>query len=283
MQELREREIGVLFWATEQPSEILPTVTGLGVRCGQLGIRGDLDLSVADSWKKALGDANFPVTTVCAAYNGEDYADIPTVERTVGFIPTATRAEREQRTYQVSDFAAKIGAKGIATHIGFVPHDSSHANYVGVRDLVRRICDHAAKHNQTFALETGQEEAPVLLSFIRDVNRPNLGINFDPANMILYGTGDPIEALGILGQQILSVHCKDGNWPPKNDPKALGNEQALGKGAVGVDRFLTKLKQIGYKGPLTIEREGVGRSQWLADVQNAIRLLEERKAAAGVN
>jgi L-ribulose-5-phosphate 3-epimerase len=283
MQELREREIGVLFWATEQPSEILPMVTGLGVRCGQLGIRGDLDIGVADRWKKALGDANFPITTVCAAYDGEDYADIPTVENTVGFIPTATRAKREQRTYQVSDFAAKIGAKGIATHIGFVPHDPSQANYIGVRDLVRRICDHAAKHNQTFALETGQEAAPILLSFIRDVNRPNLGINFDPANMILYGTGDPIEALGTLGQHVISVHCKDGNWPPKNDPKALGHEQALGKGAVGVDRFLAKLKEIGYKGPLTIEREGVDQSQWLADVQNAIRLLEEGKTAAAVN
>lgn len=282
MQDLREREIGVLFWATAQPGEILPAVTSLGVRCGQLGIPGDLDLAVAGSWKKALGDVHFPITTVCAAYRGEDYRDIPTVERTVGFIPTETRTEREQRTYQVSDFAAQIGAKGIATHIGFVPHDSSHPNYAGVRDLVRRICDHAAKHNQTFALETGQESAPVLLGFLRDVNRPNLGINFDPANMILYGTGDPVEALGVLGGQVLSVHCKDGNWPPKGDPKALGDEQPLGKGAVGVDRFLRKLKQIGYKGSLTIEREGVHRSQWLADVQSAIRLLEERNAAVGV-
>lgn len=280
MQELRECEIGVLFWATPQPSEILPTVTAMGVRCGQLGIRGDLDLSAGESWKKALNDANFPITTCCVAYNGEDYADAPTVEQTVGFIPTKTRTEREQRTYQVSDFAAKIGAKGIATHIGFVPHDPSNTNYIGVRDLVRRICDHTARHNQTFALETGQETAPVLLSFIRDVNRPNLGINFDPANMILYGTGDPIEALGVLGQHVVSVHCKDGNWPPQNDPKALGHEQVLGKGAVGIDRFVKKLKQVGYKGPLTIEREGVDRSQWETDVRSAIRLLEEQKAAA---
>lgn len=280
MQDLREREIGVLFWPTPDPKEILPTVANLGVRCAQLGIGGDLDLGVAPAWKKALADANLRITTVCAAYNGEDYADIPTVERTVGFIPADTRSEREERTLRVSDFAAQVGAKGIATHIGFVPHDPSHPNYVAVRELVRRICDHAAKHNQTFALETGQEAAPVLLNFIRDVNRPNLGINFDPANMILYGTGDPIEALGILGKLVLSIHCKDGNWPPKNDPKALGKEQPLGKGAVGIDRFLAKLAEIGYKGPLIIEREGVDRAQWSQDVQSAIRLLESLKSSA---
>ncbi|MGH9573856.1 MAG: sugar phosphate isomerase/epimerase family protein, partial [Candidatus Acidiferrales bacterium] len=199
MQDLKEREIGVLFWPTPDPQEILPVVESFGIRCAQLGVNGGLDLGVAPAWKKALANANLRVTTVCAAYKGEDYADIPTVERTVGFIPADTRSEREQRTLQVSDFAAQVGAKGIATHIGFVPHDPLHPNYVAVRELVRRICDHAAKHNQTFALETGQEAAPVLLDFIRDVNRPNLGINFDPANMILYGTGDPIEALGILG------------------------------------------------------------------------------------
>ena len=44
-------------------------------------------------------------------------------------------------------------------------------------------------------LETGQETADGLLQFIADVGRDNLFVNFDPANMILYGTGEPIEAL----------------------------------------------------------------------------------------
>jgi sugar phosphate isomerase/epimerase len=280
MQDLIDNEIGVLFWAAPDPSEVLQTAATFGVRCGQLGAHGDLDLSVAPVWKKALADAKFSVGSVSAAYTGEDYADIPTVERTVGLIPPATRAERERRTYEVSDFAAAIGAGGVATHIGFVPHDASHPNYVAMRDLVRRICDHAAKHQQTFALETGQEAAPVLLHFIQDVNRPNLGINFDPANMILYGTGDPIEALGTLGKQVISVHCKDGDWPPKNEPKALGKERPLGAGAVGIERFLAKLKEVGYKGPLTIEREGVDRSQWTQDVQAAISLLKSLKSRA---
>ena len=80
-----------------------------------------------------------------------------------------------------------------------MPEDAQHPDYVAVRDVVRRVCDHAARHGQSFALETGQEPAEVLLRFIRDVDRPNLGINFDPANLILYGSGEPIAGVGDAG------------------------------------------------------------------------------------
>jgi len=211
--------------------------------------------------------------TVFAAFSGEDYADAPTVQRTVGFIPPATRAEREARTIEISDFAAALGVPSIALHVGFVPEDATHPDYLAVRAMVRRICDHAAKHQQTFALETGQEPAHVLLSFLRDVDRPNLGINFDPANMILYGTGDPIEALGVLAPHVISVHCKDGDWPPKGVPGALGTERPLGQGSVGIGRFIAKLKEIGYKAPLNIEREVEDPEQRQADIRMAVELL----------
>jgi sugar phosphate isomerase/epimerase len=279
MQGLKDMEIGVLVWADPDPSARIAQLKEFGVRCAQVGLRGDLDLSCVDAWNRALKAAGITPTSVTASYNGEDYADIPTVQRTVGFIPPATRAEREARTIAACDFAAKIGAKSVTTHIGFVPEDEHDPDYVAVREMVRRVCDHAAKHGVNFSLETGQEAAPVLLAFIRDVARANLGINFDPANMILYGTGDPIEALGILGKHVQSVHCKDGNWPPKV-PGALGSEQPLGAGAVGIERFLAKLREIGYKEPLTIEREGVDPVQWTKDVTAAIRLLEGLQARA---
>ena len=282
-QDLRALEVAVLLWAGDDPDETLPALLRLGIRRGQVGLRGDLDLSCASEWKSALQGANFTATAVCAAYAGEEYADIPTVNRTVGFVPPQTRAERETRTRQVIEFGAAIGAKSISTHIGFVPHDPRDADYVAVRETVRRICDYAAKHGHTFALETGQETAPVLLEFIREVDRDNLGINFDPANMILYGTGDPIEALGVLGKHVLSVHCKDGDWPPAGQPNALGRERQLGAGSVGVERFLDKLRQIDYQGPLTIEREGVDPAQWLKDVEAAIKLLEKLKLRAAKN
>jgi sugar phosphate isomerase/epimerase len=279
-QNAKELETAVLFWAGGDPQKTLATLTSLGIHSGQLGIHGDLDLSCAPQWKNALQAANFTATAVCAAYTGEDYADIPTVERTVGFIPQATRVERETRTCRISDFAAEIGAKSISTHIGFVPHDSKNPDYIAVREMVRRVCDYAAKSGQTFALETGQESAKALLDFIRDVDRGNLGINFDPANMILYGTGDPIEALGVLGKHVFSVHCKDGDWPPPGQPMALGTERPLGAGAVGIERFLKQLRRVGYKGPLTIEREGVDPAQWVLDVEAGIKLLEHLKQTA---
>jgi len=274
-------EIGVMFWAGRDPVETLREVKSLGVRCGQLGVPGQLSLDAAtiSAWKQALEAEQFTLVTVFAAYEGESYADIATVQRTVGFIPPATRAEREARTYAISDFAAAVAAPSIACHIGFVPEDAASPDYKAVREMVRRVADYAARHSQTFALETGQEPARVLLRFIEDVARPNIRINFDPANMILYGTGDPIEALDLLGPLVISVHCKDGDWPPRDRPGALGTERPLGQGSVGIERFIRKLRQIGYRGTLNIEREVEDHRQRLADIRMAVGLLEELRGA----
>jgi sugar phosphate isomerase/epimerase len=250
---LEPLELGVMFWADGDPAETLAELNRLGVCSGQLGIPGNLELNDPAAWK------NFNIYTVFAAFEGESYADIPTVRRTVGFVPPATRKAREARMLQVSDFAAAIEAPGIATHIGFLTEDSGE-----IRDLVRRVCDHAAAHGQTFALETGQETAPALLEFISDVNRPNLGINFDPANMIWYGTGDPIEALEILAPYVLSVHVKDA---------VFGEERPLGEGDVGIGSFLAALKRLGYEGPLAIEREAADPAQRMRDIENGLALL----------
>jgi sugar phosphate isomerase/epimerase len=275
-------QTAVMFWAGGDPAQTLAELTNLGLRSGQLGVPGDLDPACARAWREALRAAEFHVFTVFAAYTGESYADIPTVQRTVGFVPAATRMERERRTLAVSDFAAEIGAAGIATHIGFVPESAADPDYAEVRDTVRGICDYAARHGQTFALETGQEPARALMEFLDDVGRANLGVNFDPANMILYGSGDPIEALGILAARVLSVHCKDGDWPEAGKPGTLGKERALGAGAVGIGRFLEKLKEIGYEGPLSIEREASDPVRRMADIEAAIALLEELKRGGGV-
>ncbi len=273
MPDLKELEVGAMMWAVR---DSVARIKSLGVRCGQLGIAGDvaLDNTVAAEWKQMLAKEDFTIVTCFAAYTGESYADIPTVQATVGFIPPETREEREARTTVLSDFAAALGVKSIACHVGFVPEDESHPDYIAVRAMVRRICDHAAKHGQTFALETGQEPAKTLLHFLNDVDRPNLGINFDPANMILYGTGDPIEALGVLAHKVISVHGKDGDWPPKDDKNALGTERPLGQGSVGMDRFVAKLKEVGYKGTIHVEREIEDLEQRYADMAMGVKLLE---------
>jgi sugar phosphate isomerase/epimerase len=263
-------EIGVMFWAGQDPAATLERYTKLGFRCGQLCIPGDLDLNCTPAWKKALQEADFTVYTVFAAFEGESYLDIPTVRNTVGFIPRATRAEREKRMCDVADLAAELGVPSVATHIGCLPENSRDPDYIDVRDVVRRVCERVGtpERYQVFALETGQESAAALLAFIGDVDCRNIGINFDPANMIMYGTGDPIEALGELARWVVSVHCKDGEYPPENQPGALGEELPLGRGKVGIPRFVSELRRVGYKGPLAIEREA-GEDERMRDIAAA--------------
>ncbi len=266
-------EIGVMFW---DGRDNLEELRALGVQSGQLGVGGasPLTSAAAVEWRERIGEARFSIATVVCAYTGEDYADIPTVRRTVGFIPASTREEREVRTLEASDFAAALGVKSIACHIGFVPEDHRDPDYLAVRGVVRRICDRAEEHGQTFALETGQETADSLLRFIDDAGCPNLKINFDPANMILYGTGDPIEAFEKLAPHVVSVHAKDGDWPPADKPGSLGTEKPLGQGAVGIPRFLAALRRAGYNGPVNVEREIDDQARRLADIGMAVRLLK---------
>ena len=131
---MKPLEIGVMFWADCPPREKLRQIKAFGVNCGQLGLAGDTDISpaTAQAWKTALAEESFTLVTVFTAYNGESYADIPTVQKTVGFIPPATRAEREARTLAASDFAAAAGVPSLATHVGFVPHDRTHPDYVEI-------------------------------------------------------------------------------------------------------------------------------------------------------
>ena len=272
---LEDLEIGLMFWAGPDARQTLRNVKDFGVRAGQLGFPGDLPLDgAAEKWDQALTAEQFiPVTAVCS-YVGEDYADIPTVQRTVGLVPRNTRAERIKRTKDVSDVARKLAIDSVACHIGFVPEEPDDPEYAGIRDVAREICDHCGENGQSFTLETGQEPAKVLLRFLEDVNRPNLKINFDPANMILYGTGDPVEALEVLGSQVISVHCKDGDWPPVDRPNALGMERPLGDGSVDIPRFISKLKEVGYRGILSVEREEQDAGKRAADIRKAIVLLK---------
>ena len=271
---LEDLEIGLMFWSQDDAYHTLRNVKRFGLRAGQLGFSGELSLTrAAEKWDRALTDEKFTVVTAVCSYIGESYLNIPTVEATVGLVPPATRHARIARTKAVSDVAKDLGIDSVACHIGFLPEDSNNALYSEIRDVTRDICDYCGKNGQRFTLETGQEPAKVLLQFIEDVQRENLKINFDPANMILYGTGDPIEALGVLAPHVISVHCKDGDWPDRDTPEALGEERPLGEGSVGIDRFVHRLKELGYRGMLSIEREEPDTEKRNRDIEAAIKLL----------
>ena len=272
---LESLEIGLIFWAGPDAYKTLQSVKRFGLRTGQIGFPGDLPLEdAAERWDHALTEEAFiPVTAVCS-YIGEDYADLPTVVRTVGLVPPATRRERIERTKAVSNLARALGIESVACHIGVIPPDQDKKAYTEILDVTREVCEHCKDNGQFFTLETGQEPARVLLRFIDDVGRPNLKINFDPANMILYGTGDPLEALDVLAAHVISVHCKDGDWPPREHPEELGKEVPLGQGAVDLPGFIAKLKEHGYTAPLNIEREEPDVARRDVDIQAAVALLK---------
>ena len=277
MQGLENLEIGLVFWAGPDPVQTIRDVTQFGLRAGQLGFPESLSLEgAADRWDQALTAEAFVVTTAICSYDGEDYSSIPAVVRTVGLVPPETRARRIAHTKAVSDVASKLGIESVACHIGFLPHEPSDLLYQEMKTVALELARYCHGNGQNFTLETGQEPAKVLARFIADVHHPNLKINFDPANMILYGTGDPIEALGVLAEHVISVHCKDGDWPPMDQPASLGNELPLGKGKVDIPAFITKLKEIGYRGVLAIEREGILDPKLRSlDIKNAIELLRQ--------
>lgn len=228
-----------------------------------------------------LGELNLRLTAVFGGFVGESYADIPTVTRTVGLVPPETRAERTTEMKEIADFARRLGCNVVAFHLGFVPHDATDPLYQQVLDVTRDICDHCRGQSQALHLETGQEPAPALLQFIGDVKRDNLFINFDPANMILYGSGEPIEALEQVGKYVRSVHCKDAKWAG-HPGQEWGSEVALGEGDVGMERYLRTLDKIGYHGPLTIEREiPQDPERQKAEIGKALSLLSELKAKIG--
>ncbi|HEX3869302.1 MAG TPA: sugar phosphate isomerase/epimerase family protein [Pirellulales bacterium] len=235
----------------------------------------------AEAFLARLKGAGIRLTAVFGGFDGESYADIPTVIRTVGLVPPETRKARVAEMKAISDFASLLGCRVVALHLGFVPHDRSERLYAEVLDVTRDVCDHAMRNGQALHLETGQEPADTLLEFIGDVERDNLFINFDPANMILYGAGEPIAALKRLGRYVKSVHCKDGKWA-KNPGKEWGQEMPLGSGDVGMENYLRMLREVGYEGPLTIEREIPQEPErQKAEIGAAVRLLNELKAKIG--
>ena len=235
----------------------------------------------AAEFSKRLAEMGIRVSCVFAGFEGESYADIPTVAKTVGLVPPETRAARAAELNEIADFAKLLGVDVVGIHIGFVPHDQQDGAFAEVVEATRAACDHAAGNGQAVHLETGQEPAEVLLGFLHAVERPNLFINFDPANMILYGCGEPIEALETVGSFVRSVHCKDAKWSDQPG-KTWGEETPIGQGDVDFEAYLRTLEKIGYEGPLTIEREIPQEPErQKAEIAAACGVLNELKSKMG--
>ena len=225
--------------------------------------------------KGQFAEAGIAITVVFVGFPDDDYETIDKVVQSVGLVPPQRRQARLQETLEIADFARELGVDAIGMHLGFVPPDSDAPEFAAVVEVTRQVCDHCAQNGQRFHLETGQETADGLLHFIQAVDRENLAVNFDPANMILYGSGDPLEALDKVGAYVKSVHCKDAA-KQRNPGQPWYEDAPLGTGDVGIEAFLRKLNDLGYAGPLTIEREYA--PDQAGDIAAALQLLETLRA-----
>ena len=198
-----------------------------------------------------------------------DFVDGPL---TLGLVPPAFRHDRLKMLMKGADFALKIGVKDLVTHVGFIPENPNDPEYKSLVAVLRYLALYCNQRGLYFLFETGQETPVTLLRAIEDIGLDNLGVNLDPANLILYGKANPVDALDVIGRYVRGVHAKDGLYPTSG--RFLGQEVPLGAGKVNFPALVAKLKVVGYDGALTIEREISGEQQ-VKDIQMARSLLEK--------
>lgn len=227
--------------------------------CGLSAVQLHLD-PIAENkpgWAGAgatLAAAGIRVVSGMVACVGEDYSTIARIEETGGVIPDATWPATLRRMQACAPLAAELGLKLVTFHAGFIPAAAGHPARARAHARLLQLANLFSGRGITIGLETGQESSSTLLAFLRELGATNIGVNFDPANMLLYGSGDPIEALRELAPYVRQVHLKDAM--PSNATGQWGAEMPLGEGSVDWPAFFTILRDIGYTGALPIEREG---------------------------
>jgi len=263
--------LGIILGISPDPDGAIRRVKELGFPTCQVSPSATDDETAA-RLRKALEQYGVEASAVVAGGPGREVYNFYEGPQTIGLVPRATRAARIQRRKDVSDFARKAGIPALMGHCGFIPEDPNEPLYTEAVEAIREAAAYCRKNGQKFNCETGQETPITLVRAIRDVGLDNVGVNFDVANLILYGKANPADAVDILGPYIDGVHAKDGLYP--TDPKALGKEVPIGRGKVDFPVIIEKLKKLGYKNPVTIEREIRGAQQ-TADLQSAKSYLEK--------
>jgi sugar phosphate isomerase/epimerase len=210
---------------------------------------------------------NWAFSAAMIGFPQEDYSTLQTIRATGGIVPDNCWPQNKDYFLKAIETAAQLGISFLSAHIGFIDHANNDA-YQKIIDRGMMLADAAAQKNVTLLMETGQETAKELHRFLNNLAHPAVGVNFDPANMLLYGKGDPVEAVGILAPWIRHVHIKDA--VAAQIPGQWGTEVVWGTGQVGAEMFLAALQEVGYEGAVAVEREA-GQTR-----RNDIRIAIER-------
>jgi sugar phosphate isomerase/epimerase len=262
--------LGIILGISREPADAIERVHDLDLPTCQVVV-GETDDDTAAKLRRALDEYSVEATSAVCTGPGPEVYDFYRGPLTIGLVPREYRERRIAHMQQVSDFAAKAVIPAVQGHCGFIPENPNDPLYSEAVDAIRTVAAYCRRNGQQFRCETGQETPITLVRAIRDVGLDNVGVNFDAANLILYGKANPVDAVDVLAPYIQGVHAKDGLYP--TDPQQLGKEVPIGEGRVNFPVLIEKLKKIGYRNPLTIEREISGEKQ-TADVLAAKAYLE---------
>ena len=235
-----------------------------------------MDQENADKVNAAAEHHKVDITAFWCGWEGPRVWDFYDGQLTLGLVPEAFRFERVKMLQEGIRFAAMIHVKDVATHVGYMPENPYDPNYAGVLVCLKELVKQCKENGQNFLFETGQETPVTLKRAIQDIEKElgkgNVGINLDPANLVMYVKANPVDALEVFGEYVMGIHGKDGKYP--TDGHMLGDEVPLGQGKVNYPAFVAKLKEIGYAGDITIEREISGEEQ-KKDIVMAKAVLDE--------
>ncbi|MBQ8747166.1 MAG: sugar phosphate isomerase/epimerase [Clostridia bacterium] len=246
----------------------------IGLDCCQITVWDPTFLTDENAKKinEAAASVGFEVTCLWVGWTGPCEWNFTAGPDTIGLVPRAYRAHRLKELIEGSLFAEKIGVKDIATHVGFIPENPSDTNYNELVASIRWLCNDLKKRGQNFLFETGQETPVTMLRTIEDLGVDNAFINFDTANIMLYGKGNPTDSVRIFGKYVRNTHIKDGFYP--TDGKHLGAQVRIGEGRVDFGSIFSVLSDCEYPGPYIIEREISGPQQKI-DIMDAIAYIRK--------
>jgi L-ribulose-5-phosphate 3-epimerase len=263
--------LGLIIAVGNDPDSAMAKVRDFGFPTAQIYV-DEFHPGLDGRLRKALEIYHIEATSVVVGGPGKEVWDFYGGPLTIGVVPRETRAARVAHIKKASDFAKECGIPAVQTHCGFIPENPNDALYKETVETIRDIAEHCKRNRQNLRYETGQETPITLVRTMQDVGTDNQGVNFDLANLILYGKANPVDAIELLGPYVQGIHAKDGLWP--SDPKRLGEEVPIGKGKVDFPRIIARLKAIDYRGAVTIERE-ISGAQQREDVRAAKRYLEK--------
>lgn len=246
----------------------------LGLNCCQLSVWDVENMFTPEKAQKAREAADkygIEITALWAGWTGPSAWNFTEGPRVLGIVPEEYREMRVEQLIKAADFAEWLGVTDIITHAGFLPENPCDPNFLPVAEAIRKIALAYKEKGKWFLFETGQETPTTMLRFIETVGTGNLGVNFDTANLIVYGKANSVDALEIIGKYVRNTHFKDGLYPSCGNE--LGIEVALGDGKANVPGIMAKLNALGYCGPYVIERE-ISGDQQIADIAKAKALIE---------